>query len=136
MNPSWDLGNRARAVAKTAKDGPQVRRLLALAAIYDGGTRGAAARIGGVTLQIVRDPVLRFNASGAVGLINRKARRDAGSGRCRSLMTRPAWRWPRLALAPSGAGPVWRWRRGSSRDRHRAFTVWCAGGSQVAARGY
>ena len=36
---------------------------------FDGG----AVRIGGVRLQIVRDPVLRFNASGPVGLINRKA---------------------------------------------------------------
>ena len=58
---------------KTAKDRPQLRRLLALAAIYDGATRSEAGRIGGVTLQIVRDPVLRFNASGPVGLINRKA---------------------------------------------------------------
>ena len=66
-------GGAVRAVAKTAKDGPQVRRLLALAAIYDGATRGEAARIGGVTLQIVRDWVMRFNASGPVGLINRKA---------------------------------------------------------------
>ena len=55
-------GATVRALAKTAKDGPQVRRLLALAAIYEGATRGAAARIGGVTLQVVRDPVLRFNA--------------------------------------------------------------------------
>ncbi len=67
-------GGMVRAVAKTAKDGPQVRRLLALAAIYEGATRSEAARIGGVTLQIVRDPVLRFNTSGPVGLINRKAR--------------------------------------------------------------
>jgi len=66
-------GGTVRAVAKTAKDGPQVRRLLALAAIYDGATRGEAARIGGVSLQIVRDWVLRFNASGPLGLINRKA---------------------------------------------------------------
>ena len=51
-------GGTVRAVAKTAKDGPQVRRLLALAAIYEGTTRSAAARIGGVTLQIVaRHPV-------------------------------------------------------------------------------
>ena len=113
-------GGMVRAVAKTAKDGPQVRRPLALAAIHDGATRSAAARIGGVTLQIVRDPVLRFNASGPVGLINRKAPGDAGSGRCRSLMTRTAWRW----------------RRGSNRGRHRTFTVWCAGGSQVSASGY
>jgi len=47
--------------------------LLALAAIYDGASRTEAARIGGVTLQIVRDWVLKFNAAGPVGLIDRKA---------------------------------------------------------------
>ena len=49
-----------RAAAKRSKDGPQARRLLALAAIYDGSTRTEAAKIGGVTLQIVRDWVLKF----------------------------------------------------------------------------
>lgn len=38
-----------------SKDGAQARRLLALAAIYDAATRTEAAKIGGVTLQIVRD---------------------------------------------------------------------------------
>jgi hypothetical protein len=38
-----------RAAAKRSKDGPQARRLLTLAAIYDGATRTEAARIGGVT---------------------------------------------------------------------------------------
>jgi transposase len=38
--------------------------LLALAAIYDGGSRTEAARIGGVGLQTVRDWVLAFNAEG------------------------------------------------------------------------
>jgi transposase len=47
--------------------------LLALAAIYEGGTRGDAARIGNVTLQIVRDWVVRFNAGGPDGLVDRKA---------------------------------------------------------------
>ena len=64
---------QVRMAAKTAKDGPQVRRLLALAAIYDGGTRNEAARIGGVTLQIVRDWVMRFNANGPEGLVDHKA---------------------------------------------------------------
>ncbi len=62
-----------RAVAKKTKDGPQARRLLALAAIYDGGTRTEAAVIGGVTLQIVRDWVLKLNAHGPKGLLDRKA---------------------------------------------------------------
>ena len=43
-----------RRVARSTKDAPQARRLLALAAIYEGATRTQAAAIGGVTLQIVR----------------------------------------------------------------------------------
>jgi len=62
-----------RAKAKRSKDGPQARRLLALAAIYDGARRSEAAKIGGVGLQVVRDWVLRFNALGPDGLIDRKA---------------------------------------------------------------
>ena len=61
-----------RAIARTTKDGPQARRLLALAAIYEGATRTAAARIGGVTVQIIRDWVVKLNAHGPAGLINRK----------------------------------------------------------------
>ena len=64
---------RVRAAAKRSKDGPQARRLLALAAIYDGASRAEAARIGGVTVQIIRDWVLRFNAQGPEGLVDRKA---------------------------------------------------------------
>jgi transposase len=62
-----------RAAAKRSKDGPQARRLLALAAIYDGATRTEAAKIGGVGLQVVRDWVLKFNAHGPDGRIDRKA---------------------------------------------------------------
>ena len=54
-------------------DASQGRRLLALAAIYDGGSRGDAARIGSVGLQTVRDWVLRFNAAGPAGLVDGKA---------------------------------------------------------------
>jgi transposase len=61
-----------RRLARMSKDGPQARRLLALAASYEGGTRTEAARIGGVTLQIVRDWVVKFNAHGPDGLIDRK----------------------------------------------------------------
>ena len=55
-----------------SKDGPQARRLLALAAIYDGASRTEAAKIGGVRLQIVRDWVMKFNAHGPEGLIDCK----------------------------------------------------------------
>jgi transposase len=65
-------GTALRSLARTSKDGPQTRRLLALAAIYDGAPRSEAARIGGVGLQTVRDWVLRFNACGPAGLVDRK----------------------------------------------------------------
>jgi len=62
-----------RGLARKPKDGPQARRLLALAAIYDGATRTEAAKIGGVGVQIIRDWVLRFNARGPDGLLDGKA---------------------------------------------------------------
>jgi transposase len=66
-------GDGLRLLARQTKDASQARRLLALASIYDGGTRADAARLGSVTVQIVRDWVVRFNARGPDGLINGKA---------------------------------------------------------------
>jgi hypothetical protein len=40
--------------ARKSKEAAQARRLLALATVDDGATRTEAARVGGVTLQIVR----------------------------------------------------------------------------------
>jgi transposase len=64
---------RLRLAARQSEDADQVRRLLALAVIDDGARRTEAAAIGGVTLQVVRDWVLRFNEHGPDGLIDRKA---------------------------------------------------------------
>ncbi len=72
LRDDYDAG-ALRTAAKRSKDGPQARRLLALAAIYDGSTRTEAAKVGGVGLQVVRDWVLKFNAHGPDGLIDRKA---------------------------------------------------------------
>lgn len=66
-------GPALRRLARATKSANQSRRLLALAEIYDGGSRSDAARIGGVGLQIVRDWVVRFNARGADGLLDGKA---------------------------------------------------------------
>ncbi|GAC1587724.1 MAG: hypothetical protein NVS3B5_21100 [Sphingomicrobium sp.] len=66
-------GPALRRLARATKNANQSRRLLALAEIYDGGSRSDAARIGGVSLQIVRDWVMRFNARGPEGLIDGKA---------------------------------------------------------------
>jgi len=62
-----------RALATRCKDGAQVRRLLSIAAVYDGLDRGDAARIGGMDRQTLRDWVHRFNAEGPNGLIARWA---------------------------------------------------------------
>src|SRR5260370_3720140 len=62
-----------RSLARRTNDGPQARRLLALAAIYDGATRTEAAKIGGIGLQIIRDWVLRFNVRGPDALLNGKS---------------------------------------------------------------
>jgi transposase len=62
-----------RQFARRSGDADQVRRLLAVAVILDGGSRSEAAKVSGVTLQIVRDWVLRFNEGGPDGLATRKA---------------------------------------------------------------
>lgn len=67
-------GPALRVLAKKTKDAAQGRRLLALAEVYDGGSRSDAARIGGTQLQTVRDWVLRFNERGPAGLIDGKAK--------------------------------------------------------------
>jgi transposase len=64
---------RLRQLARLSKSVNQSRRLLALAEIYDGGSRSDAARLGAVTLQIVRDWVVRFNERGPDGLRDGKA---------------------------------------------------------------
>jgi transposase len=72
LRPDFDAPTLL-TLARRSKDAAQSRRLLALAAIYDGASRSEAARLGSVTLQIVRDWVLRFNAAGPEGLVDRKA---------------------------------------------------------------
>src|SRR5438445_6337428 len=70
----WDFdASQLRSLARRTKDAPQARRLLALAAIYDGATRSEAAKIGGVGLQIIRDWALHFNERGPDGLLNGKS---------------------------------------------------------------
>jgi transposase len=62
-----------RRMATGVKDANQARRLLALAAVYEGMSREDAARIGGMDRQTLRDWVHRFNRRGVDGLIDIKA---------------------------------------------------------------
>ena len=67
-----------RGLAKRSLDTRQVRRPLALAAAYDGMSRAAAARVGGMNRQTLRDWAHRFNEEGPEGLKHR-----SGAGRRR-----------------------------------------------------
>lgn len=101
-------GPALRVLAKSSRDARQTRRLLALAVIYDGGSRSEAAEVGSVGLQVIRDWVLRFNAEGPAGLLDRKA---PGAARRLDEEHRRAL----AALVESGPIPaihgVVRWRR-------------------------
>ncbi len=65
-------GDDLRRLASAARDGEQTRRLMALAAIYDGKNRSDAAAIGLMDRQTLRDWVIRFNEEGPEGLVNKK----------------------------------------------------------------
>lgn len=97
-----------RALAKRVRDPRQIRRLLALAGVYDGMSRAAAARIGGMDRQTLRDWVHRFNEAGPAGLTNR-----LGAGRPRQLSD--AQMAELAAIVETGPDPavdgVVRWRR-------------------------
>ena len=103
-----------RRLATTVKDAGQVRRLLALAAVYDGQSREEAARIGGMDRQTLRDWVLRFNERGPDGLINvkapgrpptlSKAHTSDGGERCGNAGTR--FRQARLREASASEPPM------------------------------
>ena len=88
---SADSGRQGavRAAAREAEDGGQVRRLLAIAAAYEGQDRAACAKIGAMDRQRLRDWVHRFNAEGPDGLIDRK---PAGAARRLTPSRKPSWR--------------------------------------------
>ena len=75
LRDDYEAGS-LRDLAKRSRDPRQIRRLLALAAVYDGMSRADAAKVGGMDRQTLRDWVHRFNAAGPDGLRNR-----AGAGR-------------------------------------------------------
>jgi len=97
-----------RRLAKVSRDPGQVRRLLALAAAYDGISRAAAAKLGGMDRQTLRDWAHRFNEEGPDGLKHR-----SGAGRPRRLT--PEQMSELSGIVETGPDPavdgVVRWRR-------------------------
>ena len=97
-----------RVLAGRCTDASQARRLLSLAAVYDGMDRAQAATIGGMDRQTLRDWVHRFNSEGPDGLIDRKA-----PGRARYLTDKQMAELGEIVDAgpdPEVDGVV-RWRR-------------------------
>jgi len=72
LRSDYDAG-QLRRLAGRADDVHQARRLLAIAAAYDGLSRAEAAMMAGMDRQILRDWVRRFNDEGPAGLVNRRA---------------------------------------------------------------
>src|SRR5262245_40985298 len=60
-----------RRIAARTHDGDAARRMLALAHVLDGRSRGEAARLCGMDRQTLRDWVHRYNAEGLAGLVDR-----------------------------------------------------------------
>jgi hypothetical protein len=94
-----------RALARQSEDADQVRWLLALALVYDGGSRSAGARAGEVGLQVCRPFGIGFYGSmRRVHLVWWMARRQA----------RFEVSWPSLSLVEDGpilgVHGVVRWR--------------------------
>lgn len=60
-----------RRLASLSENVGQARRLLAIAAVYEGMSRSGASRLAGMDRQILRDWVERFNQGGPEALVNR-----------------------------------------------------------------
>ena len=62
-----------RREAARSRDANAARRMLAIALVLDGRSRGSAAAACGMDRQTLRDWVHRYNAEGLAGLANRRA---------------------------------------------------------------
>ena len=145
LRADWDAA-RVRAAAREAANAAQVRRLLAIAAVYEGKKRSEAAQVGAMDRQTLRDWVHRFNQQGPPGLLSRTApgakrrltaaqeaelaalieagpdpgREGGGRGRCVDLRQLIDARWG-VAYHPSTVGKLLKrlgFRRLSARPRH------------------
>jgi len=97
-----------RMLAARARDAGVARRLLAIALVLEGASRGAAARAAGMDRQTLRDWVHRYNEEGVDGLANR-----VPAGRPPSLTAAQQQQvaaWVRNGPDPEDDGVV-RWRR-------------------------
>ena len=102
-----------RQAAACSNEANAARRMLGLALVLEGYTRGEAARLCGMDRQTLRDWVIRYDAEGVAGSSDRTfprsqttahSRAGGGSSRAGSQRTRPRQGWCG-ALAPGESGP-------------------------------
>jgi transposase len=113
INRTEHTADALRGFAAKSNDGPQVRRLLALALILEGQPRRTAAEQAGMDRQTLRDWVHRYNEQGLDGL------RSIRTGGHPHLLT-PAQMAELKALTIAGPDPeknkVVRWRCADLRE--------------------
>ena len=110
-----------RGLSNRCSDGAQVRRILALAMVLEGGSRTEAAELNGMDRQTLRDWVHRYNAEGLAGLADRP--RPGPKPRLTDAQRAQIAKWVQDGpdLAQDG---VVRWRCADLRDRiARKFAV-------------
>ena len=112
LRPDWDA-KRVRAAAREAKDADQARRLLAIAAAYEGQDRSAAAKIGAMDRQTAARLGAPLQCRGAGGADRPQA---GGSGAAAD---------PRAGSRVGGAD--------RSRPRRSSATAWCAGAVSICS---
>jgi transposase len=112
-------GDELRRLACKVHNGAQARRLMALAAIADGQSRAAAAAVGLMDRQTLRDWVHRFNTHGPEGLVDRKS--PGRSSKLTLAQKQELRKW--VEEGPETARPTWsaggaltwpRWSRSAS----------------------
>ena len=107
LREDWDAA-RTRGAARAAGDSDQVRRLLAIAAVYEGLSREDAARLGGMDRQTLRDWVHRFYDEGPDGLVTRPA--PGNERRLTPAQEAEPARWVEGGPASVGMTHLARWR--------------------------
>ncbi|MEI6557408.1 MAG: helix-turn-helix domain-containing protein [Rhodospirillaceae bacterium] len=86
--------SEVRAWARHCGNGRAAARAYAIANALDGLERAEAARLAGIKRQALRDAVIRYNAEGVDGLLDRpkgrRAERLTEPGQCRCRPIRPS----------------------------------------------
>jgi transposase len=102
-----------RAAART-REAHAARRLLAIALVLEGHSRGEAAQACGMERQTLRDWIHRYNAEGLAGLSNRLP--PGPTPRLTPAQKARVAEWVRRGPDPARHGGLVRWRRRDLRD--------------------